>query len=98
MMKTLVLLGLAVAGIVILDLQLRNHALQVRKQALEEAAMQELDIILYEILGGCMEAYCEDCDHVLAQGTNPFHDQVEQVAYFHRETYDHEVHVRSWAE
>ena len=91
MMKTLVLLGLTFAGVVIL-------ASQVRRWSREEAAMQELDMMLSEILGGCMEAYCEDCDHVLAQGTNPFHDQVEQVAYFHRETYDHEVKVRSWAE
>jgi TorA maturation chaperone TorD len=91
MMKTLLLLGTIAAGVVIL-------ASQVRKWSREEAAMQELDQMLAEILGGCMEAYCEDCDHVLAQGTNPFHEQVAQVAYFHRETYDHEVRVRSWAE
>lgn len=90
-MKTLILLGLVVAGVVILEAR-------ARKRLREEATMQELDMMLYEILGGCMEAYCEDCDHVLAQGTNPYHDQVEQVAYFHRETYDHEVRVRSWAE
>lgn len=91
-MKDLVLLGLIVAGVVIL-------AKQTEKWSREEAAvMEELDIILHEILGGCMEAYCEDCDHVLAQGTNPFHAQVGQVADFHRETYDHEVKVRSWAE
>lgn len=90
-MKDLILLGLIVAGVVIL-------ARQAEKWSQEEAAMEELDVLLYEILGGCMEAYCEDCDHVLAQGTNPFHAQVGQVADFHRETYDHEVKVRSWAE
>lgn len=90
-MKTIVLLGLTVAGVVII-------ASQVRKWTREEAVMQELDDMLNEILGDCLEAWCEDCDRILAQGTGSRKPDVSREAYVHGEIYDHEVHVRTWAD
>lgn len=73
-------------------------AVQARKLYREEAAMQELDAMLEEILGDCLEAYCDDCEHVLAQGTGVHKDMVADEAYNHSEVYDHMVHLRSWAD
>lgn len=91
MVKTIVLLGLTVAWVVII-------AKQVRKWTREAAVMQELDDMLAEILNDCMEAYCEDCDRVLATGTGNLKPDVSHEAYVHSEVYDHNVHVRSWAD
>lgn len=58
----------------------------------------DLDAVLAVILGSCLEAFCEDCDMVLASGTKVYHNMVSTVAYYHGEQYDHDVHVRSWAD
>lgn len=58
----------------------------------------DLDMLLTKILGDCLEAYCEDCSKILATGTTMYHTLVTTVAYHHSEEYDHEVHVRSWAD
>lgn len=63
-----------------------------------EEPEEELDDILARVLGSCFEAYCEDCDDVLAIGTGPYQSQVANVAYTHGEVFDHETWVRSWAE
>ena len=60
--------------------------------------MYDLDDILMDVFGDCMEAWCEDCGLVLATGTGPYKPQVNNVAYVHSEVYDHEVHVRSWVD
>jgi hypothetical protein len=91
MMKTIVFLGLTIAVVVIL-------AEQVRKWTREEAAMQEVDMMLTEILSDCLEAYCEDCNRILAQGTGTRKPDVSSAAYHHSEIYDHQVFVRSWAD
>jgi hypothetical protein len=59
---------------------------------------EELDDILGRILGSCFEAYCEDCDDVLAVGTGPYEQQVANIVYTHREIFDHETYIRNWAE
>lgn len=90
-MKTMLVLGLTIVGVVIL-------ASQVRRWTREEAVMQELDDILTEVLSDCLEAYCDDCGRLVAQGTGPWKEDVSREAYVHSEVYDHEVHVRSWAD
>lgn len=58
--------------------------------------MQELDDVLIEVLSDCLEAWCDDCGRLVAQGTGTWKSEVEQEAYIHREVFDHEVHVRTW--
>lgn len=90
-MKTILIIGFVLLGVVVIGRE-------VRKWTREEAVMQELDTMLAEILGDCMEAYCEDCGQILAQGTGTRKPDVSSAAYHHSEVYDHEVHVRSWAD
>jgi len=90
-MKTLIFLALTVAVTV-------KVAQFFRDWETREAAMEELDQVLKEILGDCLEAYCDECDGVLAQGTGQYKEDVFTVAYNHREIYDHDVRVRSWAD
>lgn len=90
-MKTLLFVGFILLGVVVIGRE-------VRKWTREEAVMQELDEMLAEILGDCLEAYCEDCGQLLAQGTGNRKPDVSREAYVHGEVYDHEVHVRSWAD
>lgn len=90
-MKTVLFFGITVAVVVVV-------ARQIRKWGRERVTMEELDQILTEILGDCLEAYCEDCDGILAQGTGQYKDDVFTAAFNHGEIYDHEVKVRSWAD
>lgn len=71
---------------------------KMRELAQRKVFVDELDKILGEILGDCLEAYCEDCDGILAQGTGQYKEDVFTAAYNHGEVYDHEVRVRSWAD
>lgn len=88
-MRTLIFTGLTVLAVILWAKTLREK---------EETMNSETDVMLLEILSECMEAYCEDCEQVLAQGTHPYHDKVASVAYNHSEIYDHMVHMRSWAD
>lgn len=63
-----------------------------------EEPPEELDDILARILGTCFEAFCDDCDDVLAVGTGPYEQQVMNIAYTHCEVFDHSAYVRNWAE
>lgn len=90
-MKTILILGFILLGVVVIGRE-------VRKWTRETAVMQELDEMLAEILGDCIEAYCEDCGRMLAQGTGNRKPDVSSAAYHHSEVFDHEVRVRSWAD
>jgi hypothetical protein len=61
-----------------------------------EPPTNDLDLLLEEILGDCLEAYCEDCGTILATGTKNYHDLVANVGYDHEITFDHYVTVQSW--
>ena len=71
---------------------------QMRKLAQRKAIVDELDAMLAEILGDCLEAYCDDCEAILAQGTGDYKESVAEAAYNHGEFYDHMVRLRSWAD
>ena len=90
-MKNILFLAATITGVIL-------FSKIIRKWEREEAAMEELDDMLEEILGDCLEAYCDDCEHVLAQGTGIRKDDVAEAAYNHSEVYDHMVHLRSWAD
>jgi hypothetical protein len=89
--KTLLIIGFVLLGVVVIGRE-------VRKWTREEAVMQELDQMLAEILGDCIEAYCDDCGRLIAQGTGSKKPEVSSAAYHHSEIWDHEVHVRSWVD
>jgi len=90
-MKTVFFIGVTVAVTIFV-------ARWFREWEMKEATMEELDRVLQEILGDCLEAYCDECDGILAQGTGQYKEDVFTVAYNHREIYDHDVRVRSWAD
>lgn len=93
-MKTLLFTGVTVSAVIALAWYARRQT-----RVAEEATLDyETDQMLIDVLSECMEAFCQDCGMVLAQGTHPYHDDVAAVAYNHGEMYDHDVRVRSWAE
>lgn len=96
MIKTLVAAAVVV-GIIVFIRRFNEYDGE-RKHVNDDDPVYELDDILTEVFGDCMEAWCEDCGAVLATGTGPYKTQVSNVAYTHGSIYDHEVRVRSWAE
>lgn len=95
MIKTLVAAAVVVGIIVFIR---RFNEYDDKRKPVEDEPMYELEDVLTEVFGDCMEAWCEDCGAVLATGTGPYKTQVSNVAYTHGSIYDHEVRVRSWAE
>jgi hypothetical protein len=91
-MKNIIFITLTVAVVIVIAGQFKK--MEKRQEAFE----QEVDDVIRDVLDNCLEAYCEDCDQILAQGTGSYKDTVTSVAYTHREVYDHEVKVKSWAE
>lgn len=88
-MKTMIFFGITIIVVVVV-------ARQIKQWERNRVTMEALDQVLAEILGDCLEAYCEDCDGILAQGTGQCKDDVFTEAYNHGEIYDHDVRVRSW--